>query len=145
MNSKLRNALAVGAGVVLGSVVNGGLITLGGALIPPPAGVDMSSMESVAAAVHLFGLEHLVFPFLAHALGTLTGELICYRLAASRKPRLAWGMTAYFLLGGAVAAYIIPAPSWFIAADLILAYLPMGWLAIVIGRSLEADGHGDLT
>jgi hypothetical protein len=32
---------------------------------------------------------------------------------------------------------MIPAPVWFIALDLIVAYLPMAWLATVIGARLR--------
>lgn len=31
--------------------------------------------------------------------------------------------------GGIDAAAVIPAPNWFIAADILLTYLPMAWLA----------------
>jgi len=33
------------------------------------------------------------------------------------------------LIGGIVATYMIPAPVWFISADLLFAYLPMAHLA----------------
>jgi len=42
----------------------------------------------------------------------------------------------FFLCGGVMASVMIPAPSWFIATDLLLAYLPMAWLAIWIGARL---------
>ena len=37
-------------------------------------------------------------------------------------------------------AAVVPAPAWFIALDLLLAYLPMAWLAILVGRRLSASG-----
>ncbi len=39
MNPIVRNILAVVAGVLLGSVVNMGLIQISGAVIPPPRGL----------------------------------------------------------------------------------------------------------
>jgi hypothetical protein len=33
------------------------------------------------------------------------------------------------LLGGIMNAFQIPAPTWFLVVDLLLAYIPMGWLA----------------
>lgn len=49
----------------------------------------------------------------------------------------AWVIGGGFLAGGVAAAFMIPAPAWFIALDLLLAYLPMAWLAIAAGRWLQ--------
>jgi hypothetical protein len=129
----MRNALALLAGIVFGGAVNMALITVGASLIPPPAGVDVSSTESLSKAMHLFEPRHFVVPFLAHALGTLAGALAAYLIAASRKAQIAYVIGALFLCGGVAASVMIPAPAWFIALDLLVAYLPMAWLGIQIG------------
>ena len=49
----LRNILAVIAGVLIGSVINMAIITLGPMVIPPPEGVDMSDMEKFAENLKL--------------------------------------------------------------------------------------------
>lgn len=41
-----------------------------------------------------------------------------------------------YLCGGIAASLMIPAPAWFIALDLLLAYLPMAWLAVWLGTRL---------
>lgn len=46
----------------------------------------------------------------------------------------AYGIGIAFLAGGITAATMIPAPAWFIAIDLVGAYLPMAWLALRISR-----------
>jgi uncharacterized membrane protein YbjE (DUF340 family) len=132
----LRNILAVLAGVVIGSIVNMAIITIGPALIAPPAGVDMSSAEGMARTMHLFEPRHFITPFVAHALGTLVGALLAFMIAASRKAAFAWAIGVFFLCGGVLASFMIPAPAWFVAMDLLLAYLPMAWLAIWIGSRL---------
>lgn len=137
MPNLLRNILAVIAGVVAGSIVNGALISVSTTLIPAPAGVDVNTAEGLSAGIHLFQPRHFVMPFLAHALGTLVGALAAYLIAVSYKPRFAYGIGVFFLLGGIAASYMIPAPAWFIATDLVLAYLPMAWLAIQIGRRMN--------
>jgi hypothetical protein len=103
-------------------------------VIAPPAGVDMTSAEGLARTMHLFEPRHFLTPFLAHALGTLVGALLAFLVAASHKARFAWAIGVFFLCGGVMASIMIPAPAWFIAVDLLLAYLPMAWLAIWIGR-----------
>ena len=51
MPNWLRNVLALVAGVVIGGAVNMALITLSPALVPPPAGVDLSNAESLQWAL----------------------------------------------------------------------------------------------
>ncbi len=137
MPKLLRNILAVLAGVVIGSVVNMALITLSPSLIPPPAGVDVSNAESLAGAMHLFEPRHFIMPFLAHAMGTLAGAFAAYLIAASHKARIAYVIGIVFLCGGIAASFMIPAPAWFIALDLLAAYLPMAWLGIQIGKRMQ--------
>jgi hypothetical protein len=43
--------------------------------------------------------------------------------------RYAFGIGGWNLFGGIMAATMIPAPLWFILVDLILAYIPMAYLA----------------
>ena len=81
------------------------------------------------ASIHLFEPRHFVFPFLAHALGTFAGALAASFIAVSHKMKFAIGFGLFFLIGGIVAAFMIPAPTWFVVLDLVAAYIPMGWLA----------------
>ncbi len=128
MNPILRNVLAVLAGLVVGSLVNMGIIVAGGSVVPPPPGVDTSNMESLKAGMHLFQPVHFLPPFLAHAVGTLAGAFAAAWIAASQKLAVALGIGVAFLCGGIAAAFMLPAPTWFIGLDLVGAYLPMGWL-----------------
>lgn len=128
MNPILRNILAIIAGVVVGSAVNMGIIQLSGSIIPPPEGVIPGDMESLKENMPFFGPEQFVMPFLAHALGTLVGAWLAALLAASHQMKLALGIGAWFLIGGIAVSFMLPAPLWFSAFDIILAYLPMGWL-----------------
>ena len=138
MPDVLRNILAFVAGAIVGAVVNMALVTLGPSIVPPPAGVDMTSTEGLVKAMPLLEPRHFVMPFLAHALGTFAGALTAYVVAATHREPIAWGIGAFFLLGGISASVMIPAPAWFIALDLLLAYLPMAWLAIRTGARLRA-------
>ena len=142
MPNLLRNVLAILAGIVIGGVVNMALIMLSPLLIPPPAGVDVSNAESLSRSIHLFELRHFIMPFLAHAVGTLAGALAAYLIAASYKAQLAYVIGAVFLCGGVAASFMIPAPTWFIALDLVAAYLPMAWLGIHIGTRMKQGNSG---
>ncbi len=129
MHPILRNILAVIAGLVLGNIVNMGLIMLGPSIIPPPTGVDMTTTEGLADAMKILPPKNFIFPFLAHALGALVGAFTTAKLAASYHLKLALVIGAFFLVGGIMMVQMIPnTPTWFAALDLIGAYLPMGWL-----------------
>lgn len=142
MPNLLRNVLAVVAGIVIGGAVNMALITLSPSLIPPPAGVDVRNAESLGKAMHLFEPRHFVMPFLAHAVGTLAGALAAYLIAARHNALIAYFIGAVFLCGGVAASIVIPAPAWFIALDLLVAYLPMAWLGIRIGARMKGRHAG---
>jgi len=41
----------------------------------------------------------------------------------------AFGVGVWFLLGGVLNVLMLPSPVWFTLTDLVIAYLPMGYLA----------------
>ena len=133
MSPIVRNILAVIVGIVVGGIVNFALVAISAFVIPPPAGVDPTNMESLQASVHLFEAKHFVFPFLAHALGTLVGAAVAALIAAGNKMTIALVVGVFYLLGGIMAATMIPAPVWFIILDLVVAYIPMAWIGGKLG------------
>ena len=137
----IRLLLAVIAGFVLGSLVNMGLILLGGKLIPPPPGADVGTVDGLKASIHLFGPRHFIFPFLAHAGGTFAGALAAAFLSPGRSAGPAFTVGVLFLLGGIANTFMIPAPAWFIAVDLLLAYLPAAWLGLALAQRASKRGR----
>ncbi len=99
MNPILRNILAVLAGLIIGNLVNMGLILTSGSVIAPPEGADVSTMEGLAASMHLFQPKHFLMPFLAHAPGTLAGAFVAAKIAVSNKMKPAFVIGFFFLLG----------------------------------------------
>jgi hypothetical protein len=137
MNSTVKNILAVIAGLVIGSIVNMGLITISGSIIPPPEGVDNTTMEGLKESMHLFQPKHFIFPFLAHALGTLIGAFIAVKIAASHKIAFALVIGAFFLIGGITSVMMLPSPTWFSILDIVGAYIPMAWIGgkLALGKN----------
>ena len=121
MNPILKNILVFFAGCILGMCINMGLIITGNLLIPLADGVN--PMDATMSE-----LKYFLFPFLAHAIGTLSGAFIAARYAASYHMILAICIGIFFLLGGISMVFIISAPLWFIIVDISIAYIPMGWL-----------------
>ena len=85
--------------------------------------------------MHLFQPINFVFPFLAHALGTLVGAIVAGLIAASQKMLFAIVIGMVFLIGGIMIAIDLPAPAWFVVVDLVLAYIPMGIIGGYLGGS----------
>ena len=134
MSTVGRNILAVIAGVVSGSVVNILLVNIGPSVVPLPEGADISTAEGLRDSMALFTPANFLFPFLAHALGTLVGAFIAARFAASHHRRFALGIGVFFLIGGIAAAIMLGGPIWFTVADLLLAYVPMGYFGAALAR-----------
>ncbi len=128
----LRNILAVVVGLFACMVVNGVLSALSVTVIAPPEGVNVNDPKSLIENIGRFEPKHFIMPFLAHALGSVVGAAVAALIAASRKLRFAMAIGCVHLLGGIAASMMIPAPTWFIALDLVVAYLPAaflgGWL-----------------
>ena len=128
MNPKVKNILAVIVGLVVGSIVNMGIVMISGSIIPPPEGGDITTMEGLKATMHLFEPKNFIFPFLAHALGTLVGAFVAAKIAATCKMTMALLIGLFFFIGGSINIYLLGGPLWFSALDLIVAYIPMGYL-----------------
>ena len=127
MNPIIRNILAVILGWLGGSAVNMGLIKIGHKLFPI-AGIDPNDMDALVDVMPTLEFKYFIFPFLAHALGTLSGATIAGLMAASHKMKFSLGIGGLFLLGGIMVNYMIPGPIWFAVTDIVVAYIPMAWL-----------------
>jgi len=129
MNPILKNIIAVVAGCLLGSLVNGGIIMVSGSVIPPPDGADVTTMEGLKASMHLFEPKHFLMPFLAHAIGTFAGAFLAAKIAANHQMKFAMGIGILFLAGGITNIFLLPSPLWFSILDIAGAYIPMAYLA----------------
>jgi hypothetical protein len=140
VNPALRYFLAIVGGLVAGSAINMGLILVSGSVVEPPPGADVTTLEGLRESIHLFQPRHFVFPFLAHALGTLAGAAVAASIAPGHKFRFAMAVGVFFLVGGIVNAAMLPAPLWFVVLDLGAAYIPMAWLGwrLVVGRTTRS-------
>ena len=130
MNPTLRNVLAVLVGAVVCIVLNGLLLEVLMSLNPPPDGFDPNKLDTFG----LLRAKHLMNAFAAHALPTVIGGLLAALIAARRHRAISIIVGALHLVGGIIAAAMVPAPFWFIALDLTMAYLPMAWLGWKLSR-----------
>jgi hypothetical protein len=134
MNPIVKNILAVIAGLLVGSIVNMGIVMISGSIIAPPEGGDITTMEGLKATMHLFEPKHFIFPFLAHAIGTLVGAFVAAKIAATKKMTMALLIGVFFFIGGAINVSMLGGPLWFTVLDLVMAYIPMAYLGGKFGK-----------
>lgn len=127
MKPIFKNTLAIVSGWLGGSVINMGLIQTGHTLLPIP-GINPDDMTALAAVMPTLEFKYFIFPFLAHAMGTLIGAIIAGVIAANHKLVFSLSIGGLFLIGGIMVNYLLPGPPWFAITDIVVAYIPMAWL-----------------
>ncbi len=137
MKSLVLNIISILVGISIGHTVNWEIIVLGSNLIPLPQGVDATSLDSIKSSIHLFEFKHYISPFLAHAIGSLSGAFMTYTVATSLKMKFAMFVGIVFLFEGVIDVEFIPAPTLFDVLDLVLAYIPMAWVGVKIAQNFE--------
>jgi hypothetical protein len=139
MKPAINITLAVLAGIVVGSIINMGIINVGPLVIPLPEGADTSNMDALRESMNMFTPKNFITPFLAHALGTLVGAFVAAKIATAHRANVAIGVSVFFLLGGISAVVMLGGPLWFQATDLLFAYLPMGYLGGVLAGATRPE------
>jgi hypothetical protein len=131
----MKSILLSVAGLLLGAITNGIIVQVGSQIVKAPQGLDLSTEQGLAKAMPLMGAEHFVFPLLAHAIGTLVGAYFVSRMKVNRALLNAMAIGFAFLAGGVMMVLTLPGtPWWFVATDLVLAYLPMAYLGYKLGQ-----------
>ena len=125
----LKRTIVIILSIFIGAQVNGAFLTLGTTLIPPPEGCNLNTMDGLKAAVPFLEAKHYLFPFLAHAIGTLISAVLITRFLKSQQFVFAMMAGILFLMAGVAMVIMLPGtPIWFILVDLIGAYIPMAYL-----------------
>ena len=135
----LKRTIVIFISLFAGAMLNGALINVSNKIIPPPAGFDLKTAEGLQAAMPHMGPEHFLFPFLAHALGTLLSAVLITRFLKSQQFVFSMMVGILFLLGGVSMVIMLPeTPIWFVLVDLLFAYIPMAYLGYKMAcRSLK--------
>jgi hypothetical protein len=140
VNRIFKNVLAVIIGWLGGSIVNMGLIELGHKVFPI-AGFDLNDMNSLASLMPTLDPMYFIFPFLAHALGTLVGALLAGRIATTHKMKFSMAIGGLFLVGGIMINFMLPGPTWFAVVDVLIAYIPMAWIGGKLAQKYNNIKH----
>jgi len=138
----LITVLAIIVGGFIGGIVNGSLIMLGLNIFPAD-GIDVMDPNNAAQYAEFLstaGVESFVFPYLAHAIGTLVGATIAFVIAGKKYKKIAaYIIGGFFLIGGIMAVNMYGGPIWYKVLDLGTAYIPMAWLGTIIGSKFVKE------
>ena len=118
MKQIFKNIGIVLLGIIIGMIVNMGLIIIGGIFFSPTD--NFEPMNAIN-----WDFKYFIFPFLAHSIGTLSGAFIVSKISRNSHIIMPLIVGFYFLSGGLYMVTILPAPTWFISLDIILCYIPM--------------------
>ena len=128
----VKSILAIITGIIVGSITNASIIFICNAIFGIPEGMVLWDEKSVIAHADKLTTANYIGTFLAHQLGTLVGALVAAKIAPFRKMIFSLFIGAWFLAGGIYAVSLIPAPMWFILADIIL-YIPIAFIGGKLG------------
>jgi hypothetical protein len=125
----LKRTIVIFISLFSGAMLNGAIINISSKVIAPPKGFDLNTAEGLQAAMPHMGPEHFLFPFLAHAIGTLISAVLISRFLKSQQFVFSMMAGILFLMAGVAMVIMLPGtPIWFILVDLIGAYIPMAYL-----------------
>jgi hypothetical protein len=125
----LKRTIVIFISLFSGAMLNGAIINISSKVIAPPKGFDLNTAEGLQAAMPHMGPEHFLFPFLAHAIGTLISAVLISRFLKSQQFVFSMMAGIIFLMAGVAMVIMLPGtPIWFILVDLIGAYIPMAYL-----------------
>jgi hypothetical protein len=127
----VRFIVAVICGLIAGGVFNMAVVMLSWRIYPLPEGTDFTDQAAMRTYVQTLPMPAFLLILVAHAGGALVGGLVAALIA--RRSQLVLGaiVGGFFLVGGILNVMSIPAPLWFVVADLVL-YVPSG----IVGAKL---------
>jgi hypothetical protein len=135
----IRKILAVVIGVIAGGAFNMAMVTVSHAMFPLPPGIDPNDFEALKAHVEAHGMPTgaLMIVLAAHAGGSLVSGFVCGLIALRSWYAGAIGLGLLWTCGGVAMLMMLPAPTWFAVADLIL-YVPAALLGVRLGGALTS-------
>lgn len=133
MESSIRNALAVFAGVVIGAVVISLIETFSPQLLPTSSGLDFTNPEAFGQLMGSIPIDAKLLVLLAWFVGTVTGTYTSIRMAADSQKLIAIIMGALFLLIGVVNMATITFPLWFWCSGIVI-FISGTYLALIIAN-----------
>jgi hypothetical protein len=137
MKKTIYTVLWVVLSLVFGSLINGLIIYIAPLIIKYPEGVSFATEASTIQSMKLLQPIHFIIPFVAHALGTFISTLLMAIYVKNNFLKLAFFISVLYLFAGVLNVIMYPSPIWFIVLDLVVAYIPLGYLGAIVGVKIN--------
>jgi hypothetical protein len=137
MKKTIYTVLWVVLSLVFGSLINGLIIYIAPLIIKYPVGVSFATEESTIQSMKLLHPIHFIIPFVAHALGIFISTLLMAIYVKNNFLKLAIFISVLYLFAGVLNVIMYPSPIWFIVLDLVVAYIPIGYLGAKLGVKIN--------
>ena len=137
MKKTIYTVLWVVLSLVFGSLINGLIIYIAPLIIKYPEGVSFATEASTIQSMKLLQPIHFIIPFVAHALGTFISTLLMAIYVKNNFLKLAFFISVLYLFAGILNVIMYPSPIWFIVLDLVVAYIPLGYLGAIVGVKIN--------
>ncbi len=133
----IRKILAFLLGGIAGGVFNMALVTVSHAVFPLPEGIDPNDFEAFRAHVEANGMPTgaMMIVLVAHAGGSFVSGFVCGLIAMRSWYVAAAILGMFWTCGGIAMLMMLPAPTWFAVADILL-YVPGALLGVKLGGAL---------
>jgi hypothetical protein len=106
------NAVAVFAGLMVGAVVNMGLVAVSGTLFPAPAGADLTDAAQLHAYIGSLPTAAFLLVMAAHLAQAFVGGAVAAKVATGRAWIPAMIVGALSMVGGLINLATLPGPAW---------------------------------
>jgi hypothetical protein len=135
----IRKIMALVVGIVAGGAFNMAIVTASHAAFPLPEGIDPNDFAALKAHVVAHGMPTgaLIMVLVAHAGGSLVSGFVCGLIARRSWYVAGIGLGILWTCGGIAMLMMLPAPTWFAVADVVL-YVPAALLGVRLGGALMA-------
>ena len=131
-----RKILAVIAGIIAGSLTIFLFETVGHLIVPPPAGMDATNVDSIRAAMSQMTLASFLLILAAWCGGSFVGGLVAAAIARTSGRGCALIVAGFIVLSGIATMILIPHPIWFWIAGIVLPFpCALVGARLIAGRS----------
>jgi hypothetical protein len=133
-----RNIGAGLVGVVIALLSVWLIQTIGHAVYPPPADIDLNDIEAMKAYVATLPIGALLFVVASYFIGTMVGTCVACAIGTMLPRIYALLIGCLMLVATTMNVMMIPHPTWFIIAA-VAAIVIGAWLGTMCRRAIA--GH----
>jgi hypothetical protein len=137
MNERVKNIIAVVAGVISGVATIFICEMINSMNIKMPEGLDMNNRAAMAAWMQTLPLSAYLVVLAGYIVGAIDGAVVATLVSGRTTARPAVIVGVVLTVAGIMNVMMLPQPGWFVAASLSVS-LPFAYLGYLLARKRSA-------